>query len=93
MDIIILFLIYYISINFWLIIMMSVDKRRSKRGKWRVTEKKLWWLALSGGALGGWIGMNAFRHKTKHRLFQVGFPVLAILQSCLWVYLAYLFYL
>lgn len=35
--------------------------------------------ALFGG-LGGTLGMNVFRHKTKHWYFKFGFPVLLVIQ-------------
>ena len=45
-------------------------------------------LALIGGAAGGWLGMYAFRHKTKHWKFILGFPLIALVQLGLCVYLA-----
>ncbi|MYL50319.1 DUF1294 domain-containing protein [Halobacillus litoralis] len=85
--------IYGIVINLSLFIMMGVDKRRSKRGSWRIEEKKLWGIALAGGALGGWIGMSVFRHKTKHTSFKLGFPFLTLLYIAGMAYLANRFYL
>ena len=66
---------------------MGADKRRARTGRWRVPEKTLFLLALLGGAPGGVLGMRAFRHKTKHWYFAWGFPVLAVLQLalCLWL--------
>ena len=49
--------------------LMGADKRRARTGAWRVPEKTLFLLALLGGALGGMLGMRAFRHKTKHWYF------------------------
>ena len=67
---------------------MGADKRRAARGRWRVPEKRLFLLALLGGACGGWLGMRVFRHKTRHWYFAVVFPVLALLQTalCVWLY-------
>ncbi|WP_202410041.1 DUF1294 domain-containing protein [Halobacillus litoralis] len=93
MDVVILVGIYGIVINLSLFIMMGVDKRRSKRGSWRIEEKKLWGIALAGGALGGWIGMSVFRHKTKHTSFKLGFPFLTLLYIAGMAYLANRFYL
>ena len=47
-------------------------------------------LALLGGAVGGVIGMRVFRHKTKHWYFAWGFPILALLQFALCVWLCVL---
>ena len=60
---------------------MGIDKRRARRGKWRLSEKGLFLLALLGGAIGGTVGMFAFHHKTKHWYFKYGFPILAVLQA------------
>ena len=35
--------------------------------------------AAMGGALGGMLGMLAFRHKTKHKSFVIGMPLLLLL--------------
>lgn len=65
---------------------MGYDKLQAQRGGWRVPERSLFTLALLGGAIGGWLGMRAFRHKTLHRSFALGFPALAILQAALWLW-------
>jgi len=67
---------------------MGADKRRARRGEERVAEATLFAWALLGGALGGWLGMERFHHKTRHWYFKWGFPLLAILQI---VWLAWLF--
>ena len=59
---------------------MGVDKGRARRGRWRVSEKALFLPALLGGALGGVLGMRAFRHKTRRWYFRFGFPALLVLQ-------------
>ena len=43
---------------------------------------------LAFAAVGGWLGMYAFRHKTKHWKFILGFPLIALVQLGLCVYLA-----
>ena len=79
----------------WLLLMslvlfftMGADKRRAVKSLRRVSERRLFTLALLGGAAGGWLGMYAFRHKTKHGKFIFGFPLIALLQLGLCVYLA-----
>lgn len=80
-------LIYLAALSLVLFIMMGHDKRRARRGGRRVPEKRLFALATLGGALGGWLGMYAFHHKTRHWYFKFGFPALALLQAAALVYM------
>jgi len=73
--------------------LMGKDKRKAVKNQWRVSEKTIWLTAILGGALGGWAGMHVFHHKTKHRLFAIGLPVLAVLQAGLIGYGSVQFYL
>ena len=59
-------------------ITMGADKRRAKQGLRRVPEKTLFLLAIVGGALGAFLGMHVFHHKTKHWYFRLGFPLLVL---------------
>ncbi|MBS4026877.1 MAG: DUF1294 domain-containing protein [Clostridia bacterium] len=58
-------------------------------GGWRISEKRLFFLALMGGALGIFLGMKAFRHKTKQLLFSYGMPALVMLNMII-IYLLFL---
>ena len=69
----------------------ETDKLYAKSDHRRVPEKRLFLLALLGGAAGGLLGMYAFRHKTRHRNFIFGFWTLALLQLGALAYLAYRF--
>lgn len=71
---------FLIVINIVAFIMMGIDKRRAKEGKYRIAERTLWLITVLGGALGGTMGMYYFRHKTKNPNFKFGFPLLVILQ-------------
>lgn len=68
--------IYLLLINAvgWLI--MLIDKRKAKKKAWRIPEATLMTVAAIGGSLGSLIGMYQFRHKTKHKKFTVGIPLL-----------------
>ncbi|WP_411833736.1 DUF1294 domain-containing protein [Neobacillus niacini] len=70
-------LVGYIIMNLIGMIVMKVDKERAKKHQYRISEKTLWLIALFGGAVGTTLGMQLFRHKTKHLSFKVGFPFLA----------------
>ncbi len=60
--------------------LMAYDKRCAKQGKWRVPERTLFLAAACFGGLGGVLGMQLLRHKTKHWYFQVFFPLFLVLQ-------------
>ncbi len=69
---------YIILINLIGIILMFLDKRKAVKNRWRISENTLMFTALVGGSLGILIGMYTFRHKTKHKKFIIGVPVLLI---------------
>ena len=83
--------LYLLLVNLAAFLVMGADKRRAKRGTWRISEKALFLPALLGGALGGVLGMRTFRHKTKHWYFRLGFPLLLVLQAVLLGWLVWKF--
>lgn len=64
-------------------LLMGVDKRRAKKGAWRIPEKTLFLVTALFGGLGGTLGMFLLRHKTRHWYFRLGFPALLIVQALL----------
>lgn len=62
---------------------MGIDKYKAVHRKWRIPEKTLFLLAILGGSAGGIIGMTFFRHKTLHKKFSVGFPLILAAQCLL----------
>ncbi|QHE53204.1 DUF1294 domain-containing protein [Pontibacillus sp. HMF3514] len=80
-----IFIVYFVVINLIGFILMGVDKKRARNDKWRVQEKTLWTIAWIGGALGNWLGMSYFRHKTKHTMFTIGTPIIMVLHIVLYV--------
>ena len=79
-TILIIALVYLLIINIIGFAIMGVDKKRARRGEWRISEASLFAAALLGGSLGTTLGMNHFRHKTKHWYFKYGMPLILILQ-------------
>lgn len=77
---------YYVIINIIAFCLMGADKRRAKKKMWRISEKTLFAAALLGGALGATVGMNTFRHKTRHWYFKYGLPLLTLVQAALLIY-------
>ena len=80
-------LIYLIGINLAGFIIMGVDKKRAIRGAWRISEASLFLTALLGGSLGCILGMQHFRHKTKHWYFKYGMPAILVGQVLLFALL------
>lgn len=72
--------IYLILMNIWAFMLFGTDKSKAQRKKRRVRESKLFKVCFFGGATGGLIGMNVFRHKTLKKKFSIGIPILFILQ-------------
>lgn len=77
--------IYIILINLIAFVVFGIDKRKARKGQWRVPESTLFILAIIGGSIGALLGMLAFRHKTKHRKFTIGIPLILALQIALLV--------
>lgn len=76
-------IIYFIIINVFTFFLMWLDKRKAKKGKWRISENTLLLLVLLGGGIGGIVGMYIFRHKTQKAKFVIGFPVILICEILL----------
>ena len=74
---------YLIGINVLTFLLYGIDKWRAQRNRWRIPEDTLIWLAIVGGSIGALLGMYLFRHKTKHRKFTIGIPVILAIQLVL----------
>ncbi len=72
--------IYLAAVNIITFIMFGADKARAVKGRWRISEASLILAALLGGSIGALAGMRVFHHKTRHRKFTVGIPVILVLQ-------------
>lgn len=83
---------YLVLINLTAAFAAWQDKRRSRRNGWRIPEKTLFLLAGMGGAAGMLLTMKTIHHKTKHKRFMVGLPVLLAFQAAavFWACLAVL---
>ena len=78
---------YLLAINALSFILFGLDKYKAKKGKWRISEATLLTMAAIGGSIGAWAGMRLWHHKTMHKKFKYGIPVIIILQVALAVYL------
>lgn len=77
-------MIYYLLIiNIVTFIIYGIDKYRSIKHKYRVSENTLIILAILGGVFGAFFGMIVFHHKTKKKKFVILIPILMLM----WVYI------
>ena len=76
-----------IAVNLVSFALYGLDKLKAKKGLWRVKESTLLLVAAFGGSLGALLGMEVFRHKTKHWQFKVLVPVFLALHVALGVWL------
>ena len=75
-----LILIYLAVINVATFFTYGIDKWKAKRSKWRISEATLLGLAVIGGSLGAWLGMKVWHHKTMHKKFKYGIPLILMIQ-------------
>ena len=78
---------YLLAINAVAFIVYGIDKYKAKKAKWRISEATLLLMAVIGGSIGAWVGMRIWHHKTMHKKFKYGIPVIIIFQVALAVYL------
>ena len=86
---------WLVLINVITFLIFGLDKWKAKRKEKneairRIPEKNLLLLPVLGGSVGALLGMKVFRHKTLHRAFRLGVPVILVLQILvpfgLWLY-------
>ena len=74
------FVIYLLFINVIAFFIYGIDKRRARKGQWRISENTLLGVALLGGSVGALFGMSVFHHKTRKKKFNVGVPMILVMQ-------------
>ena len=79
--------IYLLVINVVVFIVYGIDKYKAKHDKWRIPEAALLLLAAIGGSIGVWCGLKVWHHKTMHKKFKYGVPVIFILQVVLAIWI------
>jgi len=72
--------LYFAIINTVGFLMMAADKKKAIRSKSRISEKAFFIAAWVGGSLGVFLGVFAFRHKTRHKKFTAGLPFIMAAQ-------------
>lgn len=75
--------IYLVAINVVTFFVYGIDKWKAKHSRWRIREAALLGLAVLGGSVGAWLGMIVWHHKTMHKKFKYGIPIILIAQIAL----------
>ena len=89
MNIVSLIICYLVAINSVAFFVYGIDKLKAKRNKWRIPESTLLLLAVIGGSIGALLGMKVWHHKTMHKKFTYGVPLIIVIQI---LFLNYLFF-
>lgn len=74
---------YLLIINIITFIIYGIDKYKSIKHKYRISEATLIVLAILGGSIGAFLGMITFHHKTQKRVFIILIPIILLI----WVYI------
>lgn len=82
--------LYLLFINVISIILCMTDKLKSKLDGWRIPEKTLFIASLIGGSVGMYATMCLIRHKTKHKRFMIGLPVIILVQCAILLWLLHI---
>ena len=67
----------------------GIDKWKAKHSKWRIPEATLLGLAVIGGSIGAWLGMKVWHHKTMHKKFKYGIPLILAAQIAIVILIIY----
>jgi len=81
--------VYFLLLNLISLFLMASDKRKAKKGHWRIAEKTLFGFALFGGSIGIFLGMHLFHHKTRKPLFRFGIPAVILIQVFVAAFILY----
>ena len=76
-------LYYLIAVNTLTFVVYGIDKWKAKQGSWRISEATLLTLAVIGGSIGALLGMKVWHHKTMHKKFKYGLPLILLAQIVL----------
>ena len=72
-------LVYLCIINALSFLLMLIDKQKAKKKRWRIPERTLLGVCAIGGSVGVLQGLYLLRHKTLHKRFAIGIPVMFVI--------------
>lgn len=80
---------YIVVINLLASLMAAVDKKKAVHNRHRISENSLMTVAILGGALGEYFTMRKIHHKTLHKKFMIGLPLIIAAQIVIAVLMQY----
>lgn len=83
---------YLLIISVLTSVVTVADKFKAKKGSFRIPEKSLFILAFLGGSAAEYITMRLIRHKTLHKSFMIGLPVIMLFQLVFFALIVYMLY-
>ena len=78
---------YLLIVNVLAFIIYGFDKYQARKAGRRIPEATLLIWAGIGGSIGAWMGMKLWHHKTLHKKFKYGIPILITMQVAFVVYM------
>ena len=75
-----------LAINLAAFACFGIDKKRARKGVWRIPESNLLGLAFLGGVGGAYLGRWCFRHKTRKASFSMVLHFIALVQLAILVW-------
>lgn len=82
-------LVYLIIVNVLGLVLFGIDKWKAQHAQWRISELTLLTVAAIGGSIGSWLGMKVWHHKTLHKKFKYGIPLIMMVQFALLLFALY----
>lgn len=83
-----LFILFHFPlINLFTFFIYGIDKKKAKKGEWRVPEIQIHAMELLGGTIGAFIGQRFFHHKSKKKSFLAVFWALSLMQIVALIYI------
>lgn len=81
--------LFFFLLNMRTFGLFYIDKKRSEKNKYRLSEKKLLLSAALMGGVGALLGSILFKHKTRKHLFRFTLPVFFLLTVLMYILLIF----
>ncbi len=66
---------YLVIVNFYVFVLMGIDKYKAQQHHWRIPESNILFMGVIGGGIGGILGQFVFHHKTRKKKFFICFTI------------------